>query len=279
LQPTEDQGRSSMTHDKQTQALVDALKQALTQPGEQRLFRSGKLPGVFAGRAGLNAAAAAQALRDGLLEVTRTETKGKTTTEWVRITPGGVEFVHQHESPLQALRDLRAVLQMTQEGIPVWMGELRKELQVLGDRLMEQTSKIVQQVDVLHQRVVQALQRAEAGGLQASVDVGGMVAWGPQALDYLDKRQVGGTVSHCPLPELFAALRQTQPELTLSDFHAGLRRLHDRGVLQLWPGAESSDLPEPEYALLHGAATYYYAARQTQSSGPGGFLSGPGGGT
>src|SRR5437764_1102434 len=90
--------RSAMNNDKLTEALVQALKQALAQPGEQRLFRSGKLPGVFAGRAGLNAEAAAQALRDGLLEVTRTETKGKTTTEFVRATPKGVEFLHQHES-------------------------------------------------------------------------------------------------------------------------------------------------------------------------------------
>ena len=72
-----------MTNSKLTQALVEALKQALSDSAEHRLFRSGKLAGLFAGRAGVNAEAAAQALRDGLLEVTRTETKGKTTTEWV----------------------------------------------------------------------------------------------------------------------------------------------------------------------------------------------------
>src|SRR5437867_5078686 len=114
-----------MNNDRLTEALVQALKQALAEPGEQRLFRSGKLPGLFAGRAGFNAEAAAQALRDGLLEVTRTETKGKTTTEYVRVTPKGVEFLHVHESPLQALDDLRAALQMTQDGLPAWMGELR----------------------------------------------------------------------------------------------------------------------------------------------------------
>ena len=105
--------------------LVDGLKQALNQPGEQRLFRSGKLPGIFPGRSATNADAAASALRDGLPEITRTETKGKVTTEWVRATPRAVEFVHQHESPVQALADLQAVLQMTQQGIPAWMAELR----------------------------------------------------------------------------------------------------------------------------------------------------------
>jgi hypothetical protein len=250
-----------MSNDKLTQAVVDALKQTLTQPGEQRLFRSGKLPGVFAGRAGLNADAAAQALRDGLMEITRTETKGKTTTEWVRVTPRGIEFVHQHESPLQALEDLRAVLQMTQEGIPVWMGGLRKELQALGDRLTEQAKKITQHIDALSQRVGDALERARADGPLAPLEVAGIVAWAPQAFEYLDKRKAAGVVNLCPLPELFAALREKQPELTLTDYHAGLQRLHDRGLLRLLPPDQPTELQEPEYALLDGAATYYYIAR------------------
>jgi hypothetical protein len=249
-----------MAYDKQTQALVDALKQALAEPGEQRLFRSGKLAGVFAGRAGLNAELAAQAIREGLLEITRAETKGKTTTEWVRVTPRGVEFLHQHESPVQALHDLRAVLQMTQEGIPVWMGDLKKELQALGDRLTQQAQKITHQIDALSLRVVDALQRAEAGAPLASVDVAAVVPWGPRALEYLDKRKSSGVVNHCALPELFVALREQQPELTITDFHAGLRRLHDRGVLRLLPVPNADDLREPEYALLDGATTFYHVA-------------------
>ena len=62
------------------------LKQCLADPAEQRLFKSGKLDGLFASRTGTNAEAASRALADGLLEVVRTETKGKTTTEWVRLT-------------------------------------------------------------------------------------------------------------------------------------------------------------------------------------------------
>ena len=248
-----------MTTNKQIQALVDALKEALAEPGEKRLFRSGKLSGVFAGRTGLNAELAAQALREGMLEITRTETKGKTTTEWVRVTPAGVEFVHQRESPIQALHDLRAVLQMTQDGIPAWMGELKKELQALGDRLTQQAQKIALQVDALSVRVADALQRAEAGTPQPA-DVAAVVPWGPRALEYLDKRKTSGTANHCALPELFAALRQQQPELTIADFHAGLRRLHDRRALRLLPVDRPEDLREPEFALLDGATTYYHVA-------------------
>src|SRR5712692_5192092 len=99
-----------MTRDKVTEALVEALKQALAEPGEQRLFKSGKLAGLFPGRSGANADAAARALRDGLLEIARSETKGKTVIEWVRVTPGGVQFLHDHESPLTVLRELREEL-------------------------------------------------------------------------------------------------------------------------------------------------------------------------
>src|SRR5262249_26176744 len=84
------------TMDKVTPILIEALRQAAAEAGEQRLYKSGKLSGLFPGRAGANAEAAAQALRDGLLEVVRTETKGKTTIEWVRVTPKGVEFLHNH---------------------------------------------------------------------------------------------------------------------------------------------------------------------------------------
>ena len=84
--------------DKVTQVLLDVLKHALTESGEHRLFRSGKLDGLFPIRTALNNEASDLALRDGLLEVVRTETKGKTTTQWVRSTPKAVEFIHHHES-------------------------------------------------------------------------------------------------------------------------------------------------------------------------------------
>src|SRR5947208_10537229 len=95
--------------DRPTQALLEALRAALSA-GEQRLYRTGKLDGLFPGRPGPAGAAAEMALRDGLLEVTRTEARGKTTIDWVRLSPRGVDFLHEHESPLRALQELRATL-------------------------------------------------------------------------------------------------------------------------------------------------------------------------
>src|SRR5439155_20379098 len=84
--------------------LLDALKAAIGTPGEHRLFRSGKLPGLFPSKADTSAEAALFALRDGLLETVRTETRGKIVTEWVKATPKGVAFGQDNDSPESVLK-------------------------------------------------------------------------------------------------------------------------------------------------------------------------------
>src|SRR4051812_23845704 len=113
--------------DRATEALLEALRAALSA-GEQRLYRSGKLDGLFPSRTGPAGDAARVALRDGLLEITRTENRGKTTIDWVRLAPRGVDFLHEHESPLRALQELRAALATNQKALPTWLGELRDTL-------------------------------------------------------------------------------------------------------------------------------------------------------
>src|SRR6516164_11407505 len=113
-----------MPTDKLTEVLIDALKQGLLRPGEHRLYKSGKLDGLFPARTGVSAEAAARALREGLIETARTETKGKTVIDWVRVTPKAVDFVHEHESPLRALEELRDELRATRERVPAWSREV-----------------------------------------------------------------------------------------------------------------------------------------------------------
>ncbi len=47
--------------DRTTELLLDALKRALAAPGEQRLYKSGKLEGLFPSRTGSAAEAAERA--------------------------------------------------------------------------------------------------------------------------------------------------------------------------------------------------------------------------
>src|SRR2546423_925569 len=121
--------------DKVTETLLTALKTAMADAAEQRLFRSGKLAGLFAGKTSANAEAAQRALRDGFLEIVNTELKGKTPIEWVRITPAGVDFLLAHESPLRAIEELRSALQATQDGMPGWVADIQRGLVQLSERL------------------------------------------------------------------------------------------------------------------------------------------------
>jgi hypothetical protein len=244
--------------DKVTESLLTALKHALAEPGEQRLFKSGKLDGLFPSKTGVNAEAAVVALRDGLLEKVRTETKGKTSIDWVKLTPRGVNYLHDQESPVQVLRELRAELRSGRDGVPAWLAQLRQDFLAAGDRLAEEVRKYLQRLDALTARVDEALRRAEAATPTVSDELLQAVPWSADALTYLDRRAEGD----CPLPELFTALRERHPDLSLTTFHNGLRRLHDRRLLRLLPfTAPAEQLPQPEHALLDDATVYYHVAR------------------
>jgi hypothetical protein len=247
--------------DKVTDALVAALKRALAEGTEQRLYKSGKLDGLFAGRGGAARQAATRALRDGLLELARTEAKGKTLIEWARLTPAGVDFLHNRESPAAALHELRETLRLNQQAVPAWLAEVRTTLQLLDDRLAADTRKWLQRLDVMERRVNETLHRLEQSLPLLPPDVAAEVPWAIDAVNYLDRRLNGGATSACPLPELFAAVARQHAQLSVSGFHEGLRRLHDRRVLRLQPAAGLAELPQPEFALLDGGRVLYYAAR------------------
>src|SRR5262249_25479164 len=158
----------------------------------------------------------------------RTEVKGKTTIEWVKITPKGVNFLHNQESPVQVLRELRSILQTNREGIPLWIADLRQELQTQGNRLVEQVQRYQQTLEALSRRADEALHRAEQAEPILPDSLLATTPWAPEALSYLERRSGNGAAGTCPLPELFAALRDKHAELSLSLFHDGLRRLHDQ---------------------------------------------------
>lgn len=247
--------------DKVSEALLLGLKEALARNSEQRLFRSGKLAGLFGSKSGASGAAAARALRDGLLEVVRTETRGKMVVEWVRPTVKGVNFVHDNESPVQVLRELRDLLQTSRENVPAWLDRLRQELAAQHERLMQEVQAYLERLDAVRQRVDEALQRAAILGPAVPDSVASSVPWAADALGYLDRRHSSGAAGDCPLPELFTAVRERHGELSLPSFHEGLRRLHDRRLLRLAPARDPASLNEPEYALLDGDALLYFAGR------------------
>src|SRR5437762_3562172 len=139
--------------DKLTETLVEALKLAMASPAEQRLYRSGKLAGLFASRAGVSGEAAGRALREQLLEVVRVETKGKTAIEWVRLTPQGLNFVYEHDSPLRLLEEIADLLHTTREGMPLWMTQIQQQWRTAGERLAADVRQLAQRIEALTVRV------------------------------------------------------------------------------------------------------------------------------
>lgn len=250
-------GFVTVSDPRRTEYLLDALKAALAMPGEHRLFRMGKLAGLFPARTGLPAEAALEALRGGLLETVRTETKGKLVIEWVRATPKAVSFVHEHDSPRSILRELKEVLQATRTGVPEWMADAKREVAALSASFEVRASAMLARLDDLAKRCEAALRRAETAPPTVAEPVSRVVPWATAALEYLDKRRETGAKDDCPLPELFHALRSRFAELELPAFHDGVKRLHDLRAVRLLPG----EIAEPEYAVVVEGKLMYLVGR------------------
>ncbi|MGF1582626.1 MAG: hypothetical protein ACFCD0_25155 [Gemmataceae bacterium] len=252
--------------DKATTILLDALKRAISEPTEQRLFKSGKLKGLFEGRGRLVQECAQKAIDEGFLEVVHEESHGTVAMSWVRPTPKAAAFVHNQESAVDSLEELREVLKVTQAGLPVWMEDIQSKLQLLSDELTSQIQAISHRLNILSERVDKAIERAEQKQPQLPEPLVKLVPWSREALNYLDQRIRDGGSEACSLPELFSALRQQHPKLTILQFHEGIRRLFDRNFIRLLSHEGPDILPEPEYAFLDGIHTYYYVGKVGQQA-------------
>jgi hypothetical protein len=247
-------GESFIPGAPRTEVLLEALKSAIANRGEHRLFRSGKLGGLFPNRVGASAEAALLAIRDGMLETIRTETRGRIVTEWVRATPKAVSFVHDHDSPKSVLKELKELLEVTRSGVPTWMAEAKQELAALATHFQVRGAAILARLDALAARVESALRRADLYYPTLAAPVTEMVPWAVNALEYLDQRTVTGATGDCPLPELFHAVRVKFSDLTLPAFHDGLHRLSDVRAIRL---SSSEEMDEPEYAMVVGDKLVY----------------------
>ena len=244
-----------------TELILEAIQTALADPREHRLFQSGKLPGLFPHRYGTAAAAALRAIKGGLFETVRTEVKGRLIVEWVRVTPKGVGFVHDHDSPKAVLRELREVIGETRSGVPVWMADVRGELAGVAARFEERAREMTAKLDELARRVEAALRRVESNGTRLADPMVKVVPWGLVALEYLDRREATGVRGDCPLGELFHAVREQFPVLGVPEFHDGLRRLHDNRAVRLTSGGPSGVRTDLEYAMLVGAELCHLVGR------------------
>jgi hypothetical protein len=249
------------SENRRREILIDALRQALATPGEHRLFRAGKLAGLFPGRTGLAGELADEALAQGWLRRCRVETRGKTTIDWVEITPAGVEHLHAEESPVQALHQLRDALRHSQQALPNWLDEMSQLLQRLERQILQQAENWQQRLQNMEHQLNDTLRRLEAATPLVPPEVLHDHPWAVDALNYLDRRRVAGAPAGCPMPELFAAVVAQHPQLPLQQFHEGLRILQQRRALLLQPADDVTQLTRPELALFDGDRIFYLVVR------------------
>ena len=242
--------------DPRKSALLEALKIGSLEGGETRLYRRGKLPGLFAQRTRLAAEVASQAVADGLLEMTRVETVGKTAIEWVRVTPAGMDYLLDAESPVRALEELRDALAVNEQSVPLWAARMQARVDELSQQIATEVAGMRAQLEAMSRRVAQTMDRMEQQREQIAQET--TVPWGADTLALLDRRRQVGLGARCPLADLFTALREKYPQLTIKEFHAGLADLRRGNAITLLPSSGNGDTPGPEYALLDGASVYYY---------------------
>ena len=53
----------------------------------------------------------------------------------MHVGPRGVDFLHEHESPLRALQELRGTLRCNQQAFPAWLAEMRAGLLALDEKV------------------------------------------------------------------------------------------------------------------------------------------------
>lgn len=241
--------------ERQSEHLLDALKVATTTPGEHRLFRWGKLNGLFPSRVGPSAAAAKFALANGLLEHVRTEARGKLIVEWVRALPKAGEYLDDHDSPKAALRELQEVIGATRAGVPVWMAQARDEVAQLSMRFEHTAREMTRRLDSLTERVESALKRMATAAPALGEGLRQMVPWAGDALAFLDRRET----LEATLGELFQVARADDRELSVTRFHEGVRKLLDGGLLRAMTTTEP--IHEPEFAMEFGGQLVWKVRR------------------
>src|SRR5205807_2079565 len=150
-----------------------------------------------------------------------------------------------------ALDELRAVLALNQQNIPAWLADMQRRLDELTQRFAAEIELVRQRLDQVAQRAVEAMERMTPAAAAP-------VPWAQEALAVLERRKQVGLGGRCTLADLYAALKERQHDLTIREFHQGLKRLQERQLVQLLADVPNGEAPGPEYALLDGAEVYYY---------------------
>lgn len=241
--------------EKSTQLILEALGRAAADPEGVPLHGGKTVPGLFAANAA-GKQVAQQCKNEGLLRVVRTETKGKATTEVCAITEKGLAFLLSQVSPKQVLEEFLRVLQSRQGQV---------------DDLLAAARRMQESLDALKHAAERALQEVHktASVVGPGHSSNGTETWLAAVMACLARHHESGATDDCSLPLLYHHAQQIAPQLTIGQFHDGLRKLLEQQHIYLHPWTGPLyDLPEPSLALMVGHEIAYYASIRAQTLSP-----------
>lgn len=226
--------------------ILGALQRAAVEPAGLALVASRSAPGLF--RASAAGKQAAQRCKDdGLLQVVRTEPKGKTPLEICALTDRGLKHLLDQTSP-------RPVLESLLQAIDRCEVKLRD--------LVSGTAQQHQQLESLRALAGKLLEHMPKGEAATHPwQTNGQRKPEEIVLDCLRAWHGSRQLGDCPLPDLYRRAAEETGKLTIGQYHDALRTLHDRQAVYLHPWTGPLyEMPEPAMALLTGHEIAYYAS-------------------
>lgn len=268
------------------QLALEVLARLLGDPASKVLHGSKSAPGVFAGGSAAEKAAARVCLDNRWLEATgEVAGKGKTKKELYRITPAGLQAVLQRSDSstlLQGLTESLKMLAAGTNGIPHAVAEgvagLVRQLDNLKADVQKTVADALRPVEATRTtlQVLQAniagvlekmkpidldeLTRKLAAGRQTSAPAAVPADdWGQEVVRLVTEQKQRHAFQRLTLPQLFERVRARRPDLTLGQFHDGLRRLQDDKRIRLSPYTQAlATIDDPRTALFLDREVKYY---------------------
>jgi hypothetical protein len=232
--------------DKPTQLILEALARAAAHPEGLPLHSGKGAPGLFAATSA-GKLAAQRCKEVGYLRTVTSEPRAKSPIEISAITEKGLAYLLDQVSPKQVLEDFLRALEGRKNQL---------------DQVLDSVRKMQSSLEGLKTTAEAVLHQIQAPGASGPAPSSNGCDPIPHEIEtYLRHWHDSGATGDCALPELYRRVQQSAPQLTIGQFHDGLRRLKEQQRIYLHPWTGPlHELPEPGIALLAGHEIAYYAS-------------------
>jgi hypothetical protein len=256
---------------------LTALARLLGDPAPRVLHGGKEKAGVFAAASAADKAAAKLCLDNGwLVKAGALPAKGKAKKELWRISPAGIEAVLAQSDPSDLLESLRAGVERIETRSGDMIREVRENLAAALETVrttvlaaleplapLKELGQIKQNLSEVLNRVkpvnVADVLNKLAAAAPPSPAAQGDDSWLAAVLRMATEQRQANPFQRLTLPQVFERLKAQRPELSLGQFHDGLRRLHQENRIRLGPYTQAlATLDDPRNALYLDREVKYY---------------------